>query len=68
MTTTSEGPHRVCRDAGGLVSEGGGREVVEEVGEGRGQRAVVLRGHDQEAVTLLEDDYESDNEECCQPV
>ena len=46
------------------MSEGGGREVVEEVGEGRGQRAVVLRGHDQEAVTLLEDESESDNEEC----
>ena len=50
---TSEGSHGVGRDAGWLVSEGGGGEVVQQVGQGRGQRAVVLRGHNQEAVTLL---------------
>ena len=43
--STSPGPHGVCRDGGGLVSEGGGGEVVQQVGEGGGQRAVVLGGH-----------------------
>ena len=53
MNRTSEWPHGVGRDAGWLVSEGRGREVVQQVGQGRGQGAVILRGHDQEAVTLL---------------
>ena len=53
MDNTSEWPHRVGRDAGRLVPEGGGREVVQQVGQGRGQGAVILRGHDQEPITFL---------------
>ena len=50
----SEGSHGVGGDTDGLVAEGGGREVVQEVGQGGGQGAVVLGGHDHEPLRLLD--------------
>lgn len=38
----AEVAHGVGDDGAGLVAEGGGREVVQQVGQGRGRRRVVL--------------------------